>query len=78
MLQQYSLLRLLLLGLVTAFGFIVVYIPLMSLLFDKRIGPIYFPIVGFSVYVAYRLAKFLDKHLPRPKQGQKLTSEDPE
>jgi hypothetical protein len=64
---SYALFRLLLLSLAAASGFVAVYIPLMYLLFDKRIGFIYFPIVGISIYVAYQVTKHADKYLPRIK-----------
>lgn len=70
-----------LLGLVftTAIGYLIVYIPLMCLLGylinlfrDKTLFILVLPIVGLSIYVAYRMAKFADSRLPRlirPKQS---------
>ena len=46
-------------------GYLIVYIPLMNLLFDKRIGAILIPIVGIAVLAAFRSAKLADRHLPR-------------
>lgn len=57
--------RVVALAAITAIGFAIVYIPLMNLFFDKRIGYVYFPIVAASIFAAYWLAKQADAHLPR-------------
>lgn len=68
----YYVLRTTLLCLAAAVGYVAVYIPLMNLLFDKRIGFIIVSIIGISVYVAYRLAKLADNYLPRLSRNSKV------
>jgi hypothetical protein len=57
--------RIAILGLVAAVGYVAVYVPLMYLLFDKRVPLIFFVIVLMAVTAAFKAAQFADRRLLR-------------
>lgn len=63
-----AVLRILVIGVAAGFGFVAVYMPLMTLLFDKRVGTIYFPIVAAAIWAAFSAAKAADKYLAKATQ----------
>ena len=61
----YSTVRIIVLCLATATGYVVVYVPLMSMFFRKE--PVGFLLIlGLSITAAFKCAQLADKRLPRP------------
>lgn len=63
----YRCFRLVLICLVAGLGYVIVYLPLMSLLFNKNnqfILIIFLTIEGLAIWTAWRFAKTADRRLP--------------
>ena len=82
LLVLYYLVRLLGLAIATVLGYVIVYVPLMCLLDylmdlfgDKQLFVLIIPIIGISIYAAYRMAKLADSRLPRSTRPEKSNPE---
>jgi hypothetical protein len=65
----FTVARIALLALAAVVGYVAVYVPLMVLLFDKRVPLIFFLIVALSLSAAAALARWADKHIPSSGGG---------
>ena len=61
----FDVLRIVLLAVSAAVGYVSVYVPLMELFFDKRVPFVFLLILLLSITASWMLARIADKRLPR-------------